>query len=510
VAHNLTTLHEALAKYRTLDAPGFIVRMDAREADIYGDRVLELLRVARETLCRKYDVELPEPVIVEIFAEQKDFAIRTFGLPGGAGFLGVCFGRVVTANSPASQGEHPANWQAVLWHEFCHVITLTKTRNKMPRWLSEGISVYEERQRDPTWGQAIRPEYRERLLAPELVPVSKLSGAFLKPRTLLDLQFAYFESSLVVEYLVGKYGLPALMRILLDLADDVPINQALARHTEKIEQLDADFAAYARTQAEAFAPGADWSELKLPPEADAAALAQWNKEHPRHYQGLKRQAEQLVEMKKWSEAKPVILELATIYPTAALPLLARVHREMNEAAEERAALEKLAGLANDATPAYTRLMEVAAAADDWPAVEQNARRMLAVNPLVPGPYRQMAQAAESLGHLDEAIAAQRVLLLLDSSDPSESHYRLARLLVQKKDLPAARRHVLQSLEETPRYQAAQQLLLEIVEASHAGTGNVGKGSVGTGSVGTGIGEASNNKANPVEASPGKSNTKESP
>ena len=33
---------------------------------------------------------------MEIFPQQKDFAIRTFGLPGGAGFLGVCFGTVVT------------------------------------------------------------------------------------------------------------------------------------------------------------------------------------------------------------------------------------------------------------------------------------------------------------------------------------------------------------------------------------------------------------------------------
>ena len=47
------------------------------------------------------------------------------------GVLGVCFGRVITANSPASQGEHPSNWEAVLWHEFCHVVTLKKTRNNV-------------------------------------------------------------------------------------------------------------------------------------------------------------------------------------------------------------------------------------------------------------------------------------------------------------------------------------------------------------------------------------------
>jgi hypothetical protein len=154
VAHNLVTLQENLAKFRTLEEDGLVVRMDAREAEIYGHRVLDLLKRARQTLCAKFDVQLPGPVIVEMFPRQQDFAIRTFGLPGGSGFLGVCFGTVITANSPASQGENPSCWEATLWHEFCHVVTLSKTKNKMPRWLSEGISVYEERLADPTWGQS--------------------------------------------------------------------------------------------------------------------------------------------------------------------------------------------------------------------------------------------------------------------------------------------------------------------------------------------------------------------
>ena len=85
--------------------------MEQREADIYGQRVLALLDRAREKLVPKYDVALQDKIIVEIFPQQKDFAIRTFGLPGGAGFLGVCFGNVVTVNSPASQGATPSNWE---------------------------------------------------------------------------------------------------------------------------------------------------------------------------------------------------------------------------------------------------------------------------------------------------------------------------------------------------------------------------------------------------------------
>jgi tetratricopeptide (TPR) repeat protein len=157
-AYNLVTLRDTLSKYAVLKNEAFSIRMTQREADLYGPRVLALLTRARDRLVSRYGVELAEPTIVDIFADQKDFAVRTFGLPDIQGFLGVCFGRVVTANSPAATGvAKGVNWESVLWHEYCHVVTLQFTRNKMPRWLSEGISVYEERQADPAWGMRLTP-----------------------------------------------------------------------------------------------------------------------------------------------------------------------------------------------------------------------------------------------------------------------------------------------------------------------------------------------------------------
>ncbi len=468
VAHNLVTLQENIAKFRTLEGDGFLLRMDAREAEIYGSRVLDLLKRARTQLCAKYDVQLTQPVIVELFPRQQDFAIRTFGLPGGAGFLGVCFGSVITANSPASQGASPTCWEATLWHEFCHVVTLNKTNNKMPRWLSEGISVYEERQADKTWGQVMNPKYREMILGDGFVPMSNLSGAFLSPPSPLHLQFAYFESSLAVQYLVEKHGQDTLKRVLVDLGAGLPINESLARYAGSLETLDADFAAYARKQAQALAPDADWSVPELPRRASSTMIGAWLNDHPRNYGALSRFARQLMNESKWEEAKSPLEEMRKLYPqdetaSGSLSMLAEVYRELKDTEKERAALEQLAELSDDDVEMLSRLTELASKAEDWHSVKKHSSHWLAVNPLAPLPHLAAVAAAEALNDDSSAMDGLRALLLLEPFDPAEIHLKLAGVLERKGDLAEAKRHALLALEETPRYRAAHQRLLAIVE-----------------------------------------------
>jgi uncharacterized protein HemY len=99
---------------------------------------------------------------------------------------------------------------------------------------------------------------------------------------------------------------------------------------------------------------------------------------------------------------------------------------------------------------------------DWKAERREAEQVLAINPLTPAPHRALVQAAEALGERRLAMEGHRTLLLLDPLDRAEHHYRLARLLADERELPAARAEVVRSLEEAPRYRAAHRLLLEIV------------------------------------------------
>lgn len=497
-AYNLTTLHDTMAKFTTLTNEDFVVRMNSHEAALYGTSVLELLGQARKRLSEKYEFEPSRPTIVEVFHEQKDFAVRTFGMPGNPGYLGVCFGSLITANSPAAQPEHPVNWQAVLWHEFCHVVTLQMTRNKMPRWLSEGISVYEELQANPAWGQRMTPQYREMVLDGELTPIGELSAAFLAPPTPIHLQFAYYESSLVVEFLVQRYGLPQVKAILLDLGQGTEINQAIERHTTSLATLERDFTAFARDRATNLAPGLDFTRppisrdlaINTPGrtgstngggsrnrkrESPAGAspgssvsdesVTSWLAAHATNYYALNETARRFLERKQFQSAKEPLEKLVELYPgetgaDGGPALLAGVYHELGETNAERRLLSRIAPQDAEAIQAYQRLMEVATLENDWSNVVQNARWYLAVNPLRALPYRYLAQASEQLGITKDSIASYEALLQLDPPDPAEAHFKLAQLLFRSGD-SRARRHLLQALEEAPRYQAALDLLLKI-------------------------------------------------
>ncbi|MCF7974059.1 MAG: tetratricopeptide repeat protein [Phycisphaerae bacterium] len=464
-AYNMVTLRDHMAKFTTLTDDNLIIRMDPQEAGIYGDRVMALLKRAKTQLSQKYGLVLDKPITLELFKNQQDFAVRTFGMPGGDGYLGVCFGDVITANSPKL--ELRSNWQATLWHEFCHVVTLNLTNNKMPRWLSEGLSVYEERQHDPAWGQRMTPQYRSMILGGDLTPITHLSSAFMSPPTSMHMQFAYYESSLAVEYLVSEYGMDAIKAILKDLGEGEEINAVIEKHTTALDRLEQGFAAFARAEAEGLAKDVDWDQPAEtgPGPVSAEVVTQWLTDHPNSFWALTLQAGQFMAEQQWESAKAPLKRLIELYPAYtgegnAYAMLAQVYRQLDETQEERAVLMQWIQHSADATEAYLRLMRMDAKEGQWASVLEQGERYLAVYPMLGEVHRLMAQAAQALMRPDQAVASYENVLALDPADPAQVHYQLARLLVDK-DSTQAKRHVLEALADAPRFREAHQLLLQL-------------------------------------------------
>jgi len=355
----------------------------------------------------------------------------------------------------------------VLWHEFCHVVTLNDTRNRMPRWLSEGISVYEERQADPAWGQSMNLAYRDLILGGKLTPLGEISGAFMEPKNGEALQFAYYESSLTVEFIVQKFGLETLKQILVDLRDGQETYHAIAARTVPLKELEKQFAAFVHGQAENLAPGVD---LEKPPDAEAEKKT-WEKLHPNNYYVRMHAAEEMIQAKRWAEARTALQSLAASYAGEhradnPLWLEAVAERNLNDTNAEWLTLNKFAQRESDFVDLYVRLIELAGVRKDWPDEAKFAERLLQINPLIAAPYRALAEAGIGADNKDEAIGAYRKVLLLDPPDPVETHFQLARLLHERGGAESeAKRQVLQALEDAPRYLEAQRLLLELESAS---------------------------------------------
>ena len=145
------------------------------------------------------------------------------------------------------------------------------------------------------------------ILSGKMTPVSKLSSAFLAPPSPLHLQFAYFESSLVVEYLVEEYGLDALS----GNSDrpgrrDGDQRSAAASH-RAAWSAGRGVCRICPPAADGLAPDATWEEPELPPRADAAAIGEWIDEHPKSVPG-------------WSDGRGSYLASVSIWRRSKRPI----------------------------------------------------------------------------------------------------------------------------------------------------------------------------------------------
>jgi len=187
----------------------WVVKVARTEDAVLGEHLEEMLeRVWREETERfgfepRGPDETKRKVLFEMFAEHADFSARTAGIPN-LGALGATLGQIVTMPSP-SWGvgrQRPFRWEEVARHEFAHVITLQLTDYRIPRWFTEGISVYVEGDPQNAYDTLLARAAGEG----EIATLANLNSLFTRPETPADVALGYYQASLVVEYLVKAYG----------------------------------------------------------------------------------------------------------------------------------------------------------------------------------------------------------------------------------------------------------------------------------------------------------------
>ena len=236
---NQLTVMDKVDKFVTIRDGDVIMRLDKDEAPVLREYAMPLAHQALTTLAQRYEFTPRGPILVEIFPKHDDFAVRTLGLPGMAYALGVCFGRVVTMDSPKARPPGEFQWEATLWHELAHVITLQMSNQRIPRWLTEGISVYEEKKARAEWGREMDVTFAGMLNRGETLKLRDLNSAFMNPKTI---SLAYYEASLLVEHIVNAFGDAGLRKLVRAYANGVDTDAALkAALDTDLDQMQTGF-----------------------------------------------------------------------------------------------------------------------------------------------------------------------------------------------------------------------------------------------------------------------------
>lgn len=464
-AKNTLDLLDTMDTFRETKRGSFVIKAAAHETDVLGPYAANLLEEAAAKLTAKYKFTPKGPVIVELFQNHEDFAVRTLGIPG-LGALGVCFGPVIAQDSPSAREAGEFNWGSTLWHEYMHVITLQMTDYRIPRWFSEGLSVYEERRARPGWGDDWNVLFVRSFSAGRWSKIEDLDAAFQRPRNPQDLPIAYFQASQVVEFIVDKYGFDAVLNMLA-LYRDKARTPEVVRQALKLTEADFDreFNAYVAGKVRPFEQALSTETNVVASLTKADVLKQLE---TRETFALRiRAAELLAADGDMAGAATHYIRALELFPFVTgknnpYELLAKLLETKGDAAQAASVLDKLLSKDENNLEALKTVARIRLSLGQR---QQALDALLASFYISPFDYKLHTQAGElgvELKNNALALSEFQVALALQPPNVAEANYNVASAYHALGQQPEAKRAVLRALEAAPRYEKAQELLLRIV------------------------------------------------
>jgi len=458
---NLLDLLDSLDKFVVVPSGDLIFKFDPKEAEVLKAYALPLAAEAMKTYTQRYGFTPKGPILVEVFPRHDDFAVRTIGLMGITGALGACFGRVVTMDSASARDPGEFSWQATLWHELAHVYTLQLSQYRVPRWLTEGISVYEEHRKQPAWGRELALEYARQLGRGKTFGVKGLWDAFKNPE---NFSLAYFEASLVVEHLVqlnGDEGLRTLLRAYGDGASDADaFTKAFGK---SVDAVDTSFKTFVEQQY-----GALRDALKDPPNAvepgDSNGLKARANAAPGNYISQIQLGQSMVRAGDFASAKAPLERAAQLAPqasgdTSPHALLAQVAIKENDNARARKELRALLSSDHANVNAARTLAQLAA---DGKATEDEDYALRLVADLAPfdrDVHGRLGKRLMAKNDYAGALIEFQAALAMGPANRADAHADVAEAFLKLNRKDEAKREALEALKEAPTFARAQDLYL---------------------------------------------------
>jgi tetratricopeptide (TPR) repeat protein len=438
----------ALINDPAMPAPGtlpIILRLHNEEAAAIAPYAIELTRDSIEVFTQRYGFELREPVVIEMYPDHEDFAVRTAGMPG-IGILGATFGYVVAMDSPSARPTSQFQWGTTLWHEIAHVFTLEATNHLVPRWYSEGISVFEEWQSGPTPGVRIPMSVYSAIADDRQLPIAELDEGFIRPTYEEQVIVSYMQAGLICQFIHDEFGDAKLKELLYAFRDGHLTGDA-------IEQVFGMPAGNFDERFEAFVESGHGTIIDN--------LDDWQHTHASV-------AERIAE-EDWTpvlELSRHLIDLLPWYVEPDSPYVA-LARAQDELGDREAAVETLLTFWRTGGYDPVTLQKLAAWLDEEGRTADAIGVLNTVNlvdPLDQAVHGKLGDLLMTAGRADEALREYTVALALDPHDKATAYYRLATAHNALGDRTASQDQLLMALDVAPNFRPAQRLLLELMRA----------------------------------------------
>lgn len=329
-------------EFETITTANFVIRLHKSEVTALKPYVTTLVDRSWRELSMRYGVKLPGPILLEVFPNLSDFSVRAVAhrfIPAS----GVTFARVVALASPAAFPPGTHGWGRVLWHELAHVATLERSGYRVPRWLTEGIAVFEESKGHSAWIREWDVPLVDALDRGRLLPILELNQGFSKPKFPNQVLLSYYQGGLICQFVEQTWGFEALLKLLDGYREglDVPANMARALGGIDPVRFDRAFLEFAR---KALGPVPYRAQCDDP--TVLARLRREAKDRPQDAKAQARYALASVDMKRYADAEAAAGRLRKLDPLSGDALLVEAliarHRKAFDdvprlAAEARAA-----------------------------------------------------------------------------------------------------------------------------------------------------------------------------
>ena len=488
---NMLAVLDVLDGFETLQTEHFIVRMHQSDAAVLWPHLQPFLEEMWNTLTAKYQFTPQSPILLEIFHNNEDFAARTIGLPNIGPLIGVCFGNVITMTSPITlQPAGFANWKEIIWHEFVHVITLQMTHNRIPRWLSEGISVFEEHQGRPEWGRKQNLDLVRAVQEDHFLPLAQLNEGFSKATSAEALNFAYYQSSLLVQYMVERYGFQRLLTLLEEYQTYQPMNTIIQTvFGQTLGEFEAGFHTWTEKKAqqiniyvhqedpndqrEGHGHGVQRNALtsadpRLNPDRLMETMRARIQEQPRDFMAHFQLGMLLYRSGKDNEAIPPLKTAQKLLPSYGgtpnpYQILAEIYQKQGKEKERIAELEKWVAVQQHAFRAAYQLAQAKIKRNNPKKALYYLQRTLDVNPYHVETHKDLATISLKQGNYPQAIRQYKILVALENTDPAKAKTDLADAYLRGGKKKEAKQTALDALEIAPTYERAQTILLDSLE-----------------------------------------------